>query len=225
MNNKTTLIFDIETIPRNWSDLDKELQDYLLKNTETKDEEQAVKDKLALLAPTSEIVAIAIYELNSQSGAVYFQAPNQEKVDYKEDNIRFYSGTEKEILEKFWRVIISAQTFVTFNGRNFDCPVLMLRSAFLSVKPSRNLLPYRYDNNLHVDLLDQLSFYGASRRFSLDMYCRFFGIKSPKADGLDGSQVNNLFQQGEYEKIAKYCLGDVLATKELYLKWQNFLKF
>ena len=34
------------------------------------------------------------------------------------------------------------------------------------------------------DLLDQLTFYGASRRFSLDFYCRAFGIPSPKAGGV-----------------------------------------
>ena len=39
----------------------------------------------------------------------------------------------------------------------FDCPFLMMRSAILGVKPTRNLMPNRYYMT-HIDLLDQLTF-------------------------------------------------------------------
>ena len=68
-------------------------------------------------------------------------------------------------------------------------------------------MPNRY-NGVHIDLLDQLTFYGASRRkFSLDMWCKTFGIKSPqKEEGITGYDIKNLFADKRYLDIARYCL-------------------
>ena len=44
----------------------------------------------------------------------------------------YYKGlSEKEMLESFWRVAKYVDQFITFNGRNFDVPFLMMRSAML----------------------------------------------------------------------------------------------
>ncbi|MDI6729565.1 MAG: ribonuclease H-like domain-containing protein, partial [Thermodesulfovibrionales bacterium] len=119
--------------------------------------------------------------------------------------------------------------FITFNGRGFDCPFIMIRSAVNKIKPSRDLMPNRY-NSAHIDLLDQLTFYGASkRRFSLDMWCKTFNIKSPKSanesgEVITGYEVKDLFKSGRYVDIARYCAGDLRATKELFLIWENYIK-
>jgi len=144
---------------------------------------------------------------------------------FEENGIKYWAGDEKEILEKFWKAISHANRFVTFNGRGFDCPVLMLRSAMLKVKPSNNLMPYRYSTDQHIDLLEQLTFYSATRKFNLDFYCKSFGIESPKAGGVTGHDVAPLYKAGEYEKIARYCAGDLSATRELYLRWRDFISF
>ena len=87
-------------------------------------------------------------------------------------------------------------------------------------------MPYRYSFNEHVDLQDQLTFYDAMRRkFSLHMWCQTFRIKSPKAEGMTGLQVKDYYKDGRYFEIAKYCMGDVVATKELYRYWERYLKF
>jgi hypothetical protein len=86
-------------------------------------------------------------------------------------------------------------------------------------------MPYRYNANEHCDLLDQLTFYGAFRKFSLDFYCRSFGIRSPKSEGISGSDVGPLFHAGDYRTIAEYCLRDVRATAQLFERWQSFLAF
>ncbi|OGW43406.1 MAG: hypothetical protein A2Y66_03590 [Nitrospirae bacterium RBG_13_41_22] len=86
-------------------------------------------------------------------------------------------------------------------------------------------MPNRY-NDTHTDLLDQLTFYGASRRrFNLDMWCRAFGIKSPKEGGITGYEVKDLFKAGRHLDIAKYCVGDLRATKELLTYWENYIRF
>jgi len=219
-----TVIFDIETVPQDFDSFDETQRKYLLKFAEDEEGEKKVKNQMALWAPTNKIVAIGMMSVESEKGAVYYVSEEGETAEFNENNIKYWAGDEKEILEKFWSAIAHANKFVTFNGRGFDCPVLMLRSAMLRVKPSKNLMPYRYGVDQHVDLLEQLTFYSAARKFNLDFYCKAFGIKSPKAGGVTGHDVAPLFEAGEYEKIARYCAGDLSATRELYLRWRDYIK-
>jgi hypothetical protein len=76
----------------------------------------------------------------------------------------------------------------------------------------------------HVDLQDQLTFYGAvHRRPSLHLFCRAFGIESPKANGVAGDDVAKLFRDKKFRDIATYNAGDVTATTELYKQWVTYL--
>ena len=124
------------------------------------------------------------------------------------------------MLQSFWRIIEVTDRIVTFNGRNFDAPFLMLRSAMLKVKPSRNLITNRYDKTFHIDLLDQFTFFGLTRKFNLDFYCNAFGIESPPSKGMD---VKNLYDAGKIKEIAIYCGRDILATYELFSIWEKYL--
>lgn len=220
-----TIVFDIETIPVSFDSFDEVQKKYLTKFADGEEDVEKVKEQMALWAPTNRIVAIGMMSVNSKRGAVYFQNEGKERVDFVENNIRYFSGSEEEILQKFWLAIAKAHKFVTFNGRGFDCPVIMLRSAMLRVKPSKNLMPYRYASDLHIDLLEQLTFYSAYRKFNLDFYCKAFGIESPKGKGINGHDVKNLFASGEYMKIARYCAGDLSATRDLYLRWRDYMTF
>lgn len=216
-----TIVFDIETIGVSLEQLDIASREYLTKWTSSEEDVEKVQQQMALWAPTNRIVAIGLLCVETQKGAVYFQS--EKDISFEEEGILYVSGSEEEILQKFWAAIRHADRFVTFNGRCFDCPVLMLRSAMLSVRPSRTLMPYRYKTDVHVDLLDQLHFYKATKGFSLDMYCKAFGIDSPKAGGITGHDVKPLFEEGAYETIARYCAGDLWATRLLYLRWRDYL--
>ncbi len=219
------IIFDIETIGQDFESLDETQQEYFLRYAETEEEEERVKESLGLYPLTGEIVAIGMLNPDSMKGVVYFQAPDETLTPFEEDGIRFETGTEKEILERFWDVVKSYDQFITFNGRTFDCPFILIRSAIHRLKPTRELMPNRY-NGPHIDLLDQLTFYGATRRrFSLDMWCKAFGIKSPKDEGITGLDVKRLFNEGRYIDIARYCVRDLIATRELLFFWERYLKF
>ena len=54
------------------------------------------------------------------------------------------------------------------------------------------------------------------KRISLDRLCRVLSIPSPKADGIDGSKVAELFQAGKYDELGAYCCADVEATRRCY---------
>ncbi len=219
------IIFDIETIGRDFDSLEKPVQDYLLRWAESEEEKKEVEESLSFYPLTGEIITIGMLNPDTCRGAVYFQNNRNPLLPFEEDGILYETGTEEDIIRKFWETVKSYDQFITFNGRGFDCPFLMVRSAVHKIKPKRDLMPNRY-RDAHIDLFDQLSFFGASRRkFSLDIWCRTFGIKSPKEDGITGYQVKELFMSGRHLDIAKYCAGDLRATKELLGIWESYLKF
>ncbi len=219
------VIFDIETVGKDFESLDVPTQEYLMRYAATEDEREEIKDRLSLYPLTAEIAAIGLLDPESERGVVFFRTTGDLLLPLEEENFRYESGTEYEILQKFWIAIKQYKHFITFNGRSFDCPFILIRSAVNKIKPTRELMPNRYAET-HIDLLDQLTFFGSlRRRFSLDMWCRTFGIKSPKADGVTGYEVKDLFRAGRHLDIARYCAGDLRATRELFLRWENYMRF
>lgn len=217
------VVFDIETLALPLSDLDESQKKYLFKPAMTEEERALEEQKMSLYALTAQIVAIGMLNPVTMAGKVYYQSDTKEQFFSDDKKIEFVSGDETHLLRCFWEAVRWYDRFITFNGRAFDCPFLLLRSAIRSVPPTRNLMPYRYDASTHCDLLEQLSFYGATRRFNLDFYCKAFGIRSPKEEGVTGLDVGPLYREKRFREIAKYCLGDIVATAELYKRWIDFL--
>ncbi|MDO8626021.1 MAG: ribonuclease H-like domain-containing protein [Candidatus Magasanikbacteria bacterium] len=231
-----TLIFDVETVGEEWGAMDETTQTLMTKwlKRESYDEgeyEKAMEDVktgLGFSPLTGEIVALGVWDLERLKGAVYYNAPGQNNKEFEEDGIIFKQHTEPEMLEQFWLLAKKYNDFVTYNGRGFDVPYMMVRSAVHKIKPSKNLLSNRYLNYMpqdakHYDLMDQLSFYGTVRKKgSLHLWCRALGIESPKAGGVTGEDVAGLFKAGKCLEIAKYNVGDLKSTGELYLRWKEY---
>lgn len=218
------LVFDIETAGFNFDSLKPAIQKYLLKKAKNETEVTEEKTKTGLCPLSGEVVSIAFMNLDQKASKVYFQAPNGEKKNFREKGVEYEIKTEKEMLEGFWRGLQNFERIITFNGRSFDVPFLILRSIYHKIPITKNLVPYRYSGKIHFDLMDQLSFYGAHKNYSLAALADFFGIDNPKDEGISGLEVNNLFQQEKYDAIAKYCMRDVLATAELYLRVKDYFK-
>ncbi len=233
------LVVDIETIGEDFEKLDKTTQENLtrwIKKDSQSDEEykhtlEEMKGGLGLSPLTGEIVAIGALDYHKNEGAVYYQAPGQKNPELKEEGVSFKQMSEEEMLRKFWELAAHYQVFITFNGRGFDMPFLMIRSAIKGVRPTKDLMRgrYLYQNNpeaLHIDLYEQLSFYGATRRKgSLHLWTRAFGIESPKAAGVAGDDVGPLFKKKKFLDIARYNVRDLRATRDLYTKWEDYLSF
>jgi 3'-5' exonuclease len=237
------LAFDIETIGLPMDTFDASQQQYLLRNANTDEEQQKKIDEFALSPLTGSVVCIGMIEYTqsdqqswSSREVAYSAVPSQHTDGHRMEHTLpsgalCFQSSEHTMLENFWRYIASNKNIhlVSFNGRGFDAPWLMLRSAVLGIKPSRNLMEgtrFSYPN--HTDLLDKLTFYtpqaqGATRRFNFDFYAKAFGITSPKADGVDGTKVHALYDQGDHDEIAEYCLRDVRATWQLFQRWSSLL--
>lgn len=235
------LVFDIETVGENFDTLDEYTKFNLTRWIKREVAFEAdpkyrmlfdeVKDGLGFSPLTGQIAALGVYDTEKHQGVVYFSAPDIEIKDYREENFLFKARTEKEMLEAFWEGVRNYHDVVSFNGRGFDVPFLSIRSAIHGIRPSVDLMSKRYLDAAgirikHVDLLDQLSFYGAvKRKGNLHLYCRAFGIKSPKANGITGEEVAKMFSDRKYKEIAEYNSWDLIATSELYKIWQEYLNF
>lgn len=219
------VVFDIETAGCEFSCLDPVSQEYFLRFHDPEDMLRA-QDSLSFYPLTAQIVAIAMMDVRTEEGAVYFQSRNQNFSKTSDGGFYFYPSDEAGILRHFWKQLSRYPVFVTFNGRTFDCPFIMIRSAVHALRIERNLVPYRFSANEHVDLADQLSCYGAmTKKFPLHLWCRAFGIPSPKESGVTGLDVKDLFAKDDCVAIARYCLDDVLATKRLYDRWRQSFSF
>ena len=231
------LVFDIETVGEAWDALDETTQHNLswyLRESARTDEEydyemKELKEGMGLSPLTGYIVAIGVYDTEREKGAVYFSAPDTKLKESEEDGIAYKPMSEKEMLEQFWKIAAVCNEFVSFNGRGFDAPFLAIRSMAHHVVPTKDLLSNRYLSMqrgcTHVDLMDQLTFYGAARfRKSLHLFCRALGIESPKAGGTTGDDVAMLYREKKYQDIARYNAGDLIATAALYKRWQETLR-
>ncbi len=120
----------------------------------------------------------------------------------------------------------SEPTWVTFNGRTFDLP-LMEHAAFrygVSVPKWFNVQGRSYDQrrnryNLgsHIDLQEILTNFGATWfRGGLNLAATILG-KPGKMD-VQGDMVYDLYRQGKLEEISEYCRCDVLDSYFVFLR-------
>jgi len=218
------LIFDIETVGFDYDSLDEESREYLIKFAKSPEEVKTAKEGLGFSPLTGQIVTIGCFNPDTNKGAAYYQGPEMEPQERKVDEIQYIRlPDEKALLERFWEAASHYRQFVTFNGRAFDAPFLIIRSAINSIRPTVNLMPNRYYDD-HIDLYDRLGFFGAVRRnMNLDMFCKAFGITSPKSKGVSGYEVAGMFADKKFDEIAEYCMDDVYATAKLFEYWNDYI--
>ncbi len=221
----TTIAFDIEVAGFPWDEVDEITRGYLLNRARDEREREAVPERMALYPGMGKVIAIGMWNLDMQRGLVLLEGEHEEPHEWERvPHSDVFRGGEAELLERFWEIVArKSPRLVSYNGRGYDGPILMIRSAQNGVAPTSNLVPNRYHLRDHTDLMDVFSFFGAWReRYSLDYWCRRFDVESPKGS-IDGSQVGRAYREGRIEEIGEYCLRDVRATGELYTRVKDTL--
>ncbi|MGA7723097.1 MAG: ribonuclease H-like domain-containing protein [Ignavibacteriaceae bacterium] len=226
------VVFDIETVSFPFESLTGSQQEYLLRDAQKienqKEKDQKIDDSIrytSLYPFTAKVIAIGLYDVQKEKAFVYYESEAKEEWFDPERNVSYKGLSENEMLKSFWRISKKTDQFISFNGRYFDIPFLMMRSALNKIKPSKNLITNRFDTVLHIDLLEQFTYFGLTRKFNLDFYCHAFGIESPKSKGISGMDVKILYEAGKIKDIAVYCGGDIEATYKLFKIWNEYLRF
>ena len=132
------------------------------------------------------------------------------------------------ITDQFWKgwKHYDQPTLVTFNGRGYDLPVLELAAYRFGITlpewfnveaRSYDQARYRYNIHAHIDLMDLVSNFGASRvNGGLNLLANLIG--KPGKTGVDGSMVQGFYDEGRVEEINDYCRCDVLDTYFVFLR-------
>ena len=127
--------------------------------------------------------------------------------DFEQD--KFLSFRENELAQLF--PILKASEIIGFNIKNFDLVVL------------RPYFAYDLQNLKTLDLLEDFVGY-AGHRIKLESLAQSNLGMGKSGTGLDALKY---YQEGDFEKLAKYCLDDVRITRDLYNlgATQGYLKY
>jgi predicted PolB exonuclease-like 3'-5' exonuclease len=143
--------------------------------------------------------------------------------DFRLQNIKCLDAPQfrpAEIVKDFWRGIgmLPKARLVTFNGRGFDLPLLEM-AAFRYGCPAPAYFQNGRDRyrGSHLDLLDWLANFGASRLAGgLDLLSKLLG--RPGKMEIAGDQVYAMHLEGKQQAINDYCMFDTLDTYFVFLR-------
>ncbi len=117
-------------------------------------------------------------------------------------------------------------TWVTFNGRSFDLPLMELAAFRYGISVPRwfdgqgkgyQQRRNRYNVESHWDLYDVLTNFGATRfHGGLNLAAHLLG--KPGKLQVQGCMVQDLFHAGRLAEIGEYCRCDVLDTYFVFLR-------
>jgi DNA polymerase elongation subunit (family B) len=219
------IAFDIEVAGFHWDEVDEITRGYLLQRARTDEDRASAPERTALFPGLGKVIAIGLWNLEADRGLCLLEGEAAEQREWSRvQGSDVFRGSERELLERFWEIVERKRPrLVSFNGRAYDGPILMVRSAQLGVTPSANLCGNRFNLSHHVDLDEVFTFHGSWREhYKLDYWCRRFDVESPKGS-IDGSQIARAYREGRIEEIGEYCLRDVRATAQLYTKLKDTL--
>lgn len=206
---QNTLTFDIETVPQQAplttlqdTEIEKRIDSLLLR----KPDENREKTKRLIMATNpffGEIVCIGFYKttLSGETGSIAL------------------TGTEKQILEKFWGIVGKFDgLFISFNGIDFDVPFILKRSMYHRIEPRNNnfLDLKRYSRFPHYDVKQVISDFDRFAGGTLELICEFLGMPSPKAGGIRAENIEKEYKKGNIAGISQYCLLDVETTYKIW---------
>lgn len=122
---------------------------------------------------------------------------------------------EARFLGQAWERLEGAG-LVSFHGKGFDLPVLELRSLKHAVPTPSWFAAARRSGVEHHDLRELLA--GQAPSAPLDLYAKLVGL--PGKGEVAGEDVQALYAAGDLDRIAAYCMTDVVQTYLLFLRFQ-----
>ena len=223
VNYSKILFFDIETVPQtfDYKELDERGQGLWDRKTRFIQEREnlnaeEVYEKAGIYAEFGKVVCISLGFVLQKEGETQIRI----KSIANEDEIVLL----QEILDLLNSYYNSPDfLFCAHNGKEFDIPFLCRRILINNLK-----IPYMLNVSgkkpweiKHLDTMELWKFGDFKNYTSLDLLTYVFKIPTPK-DDMDGSQVAKVFYQDkDLDRIIQYCEKDVVATIQLFRKYQG----
>jgi predicted PolB exonuclease-like 3'-5' exonuclease len=212
------LVFDIETIS------DVKAGSHLYQLDLAADAALEALNKIRRQETGSDVAALPLHAIVCISG-----------LWIDEDKFQLFSWSqeqysEAELLLKFTQIFEKKQPIlVSWNGTQFDLPVLMYRCLYHGITAASLFEQGEWDsqkryNNYqnrylpkHTDLMDVLAGFNHKQFQKLDFMARLMGY--PGKLGIGREQVATWVQQQHWNELGRYAETDVLNTWLLYLRW------
>ena len=131
-------------------------------------------------------------------------------------------SSEETFLRKYWNKLAEYDVLVGFNCFSFDSKILMLRSAVHNIE-----IPFRFDRKRysssgnHIDVRMVLQDWNTFEAGKLEFFLKMFGLEG-KSEGLDGSLVQEFWNEGLHDEIGEYCVQDCKQTFQLFEKIKGY---
>ncbi|HNV27046.1 MAG TPA: 3'-5' exonuclease [Nitrospira sp.] len=134
--------------------------------------------------------------------------------------ISWYGGNEQALLRAFWSHLAQSRPslFITHNGLNFDLPFIKKRSIIHQVKPAMEINLAKFRAEPVYDTMAIWSNWDNRGWVKLDVLARALNVESKSGSG---SQVAQMWADGQGKEIALYCLQDTYVTYGCYCR-MNF---
>jgi len=178
------------------------------------------QDKGAIYAEFAQVVCISVGFITEDEGTRF-----RVKAIPGEDEVEILTNFHQLLSEHFYDRF--NQFLCGHNLKEFDIPFICRRSMVHNL-PLPNLLQIAGYKPWHVHhLLDTMELwkYGDYKHYtSLDLLCHVLGIDSPKSE-MDGSMVSQAYWSGQLSDIKKYCMQDVVATAQVYMRCVGLVPF
>lgn len=214
------LVFDIETVPD--ADLGRKIYDIhglsdadTIKAMRKLQSQKSSSDFLPLFL--HQVIAISV--VLKQNNRLSIWSIGQEQDDESSIIKRFFAGIDQYVPQ-----------LVSWNGSNYDLPVLHYRSLKHGINATKywdngNIDPgFKWNNYLnryhdrHLDLMDVIAAFSMKANASLNNVAQLIGL--PGKMGIAGDQVLGMYQEGNIQAIRNYCETDVLNTYLVYLRFE-----
>lgn len=130
---------------------------------------------------------------------------------------------EEDLLRNVMKALHSkalrSTVLTTWGGRYFDVPVMQWRCMHHGIVAPRlhTFMGKRFNTAPHIDLSDHMAYFGATRKPKMMHAAQALGM--PGKTALDGSKVEQAFDDGRLDEIELYCCMDVLQTAIIFLRW------
>lgn len=211
------LVYDIESI------VDKALLNQVMYQGEGMSDEDAYNHHVKKITEeTGKTFVNAAYHIPVCLGVVAVDRDlSIQKIGLLGEDDKSPSG----IVNHFWDMYNKGNfTLVDFNGRGYDIRLMELWAYRLGIPIHHKHfdkfgIRYRFNTDKELDLLEVLTNNMAVRfQGGLNLFAKLLG-KPGKMD-TKGDMVPELYEAGELNTIEDYCLGDVMDTYFIFLRWK-----
>ncbi len=204
------------------------------KREENQTDGDLFEERAGIYAEFGKIIVIAIGKfVKNENGQMVFKTKS------------FSGADEKKLLEDFKSVIEKTDAAKTklcahnksviektdaaktklcaHNGKEFDFPYISRRMLVngITLPALLNLSGTKKWEIPHLDTMEMWKFGDYKHYTSLDLLLALFDIPTSKGR-MDGSMVNEVYyKEKNLAKITEYCIADVVAIAQLYLKMKG----